>query len=193
MLHGKLSPLASMPALLLAEVHYEQNRLAQARALIGDYLSIAHGLGYVDKLIAAYVTKARLEASDGHYEIAQQTLDEGDRCARVTGFLRLRAHVLCERMRQLLLFGNPAAVTELARQEGLLGGCATVQPHDGCDLRYRVPGDFVGLRGARQWRCRRRDPAAQELVSLRHGTTMSSLRACAWDSSSRPCTTSAMT
>ena len=131
LLHGKLSPLASMPALLLAEVHYEQNRLSQARALILDYLDIAHGLGYVDKLIAAYVTKARLEASDGQYEIAQQTLDEGDRCARVTGFVRLQANVLCERMRQMLVAGNSAAVIDLARQEGLLGSCATVQPHDG--------------------------------------------------------------
>src|SRR5882762_8334544 len=131
LLHGKLSPLASMPALLLAEVHYEQNRLSQARALIVDYLDIAHGLGYVDKLIAAYVTKARLEASDAQYEIARQTLDEGERCGRVTGFIRLQANVLCERMRQMLLTGNSAAVIDLARQEGLLGSCATLQPHDG--------------------------------------------------------------
>jgi ATP/maltotriose-dependent transcriptional regulator MalT len=130
-LHGKPSPLASMPALLLAEVYYEQNELSQARALIVDYLDIAHGLGYVDKLIAAYVTKARLEASDGQYEIAQQTLDDGDKCARVTGFFRLQAQVTCERMRQMLLLGNTAAVIELARQSGLLGGCATFQPHDG--------------------------------------------------------------
>ena len=131
LLHGELSPLASMPALLLAEVHYEQNRLSQASGLIADYLDIAHGLGYVDKLIAAYVTKARLAASDGHHEIAQRTLNEGDRCAHLTGFLRLRANLLCERMRLLLLSGHPAAVTDLARQEGLLGGCATVQPHEG--------------------------------------------------------------
>ncbi len=131
LLHGKLSPLASMPALLLAEVHYEQNRVDQARASIADYLDIAHGLGYVDKLIAAYVTKARLEAGDGQYEIAQRTLDDADARGRVTGFARLQAHVLCERMRQLLLAGNPAAVVELARQSGLLGGCATLQPYGG--------------------------------------------------------------
>lgn len=131
LLHGKLSPLASMPALLLAEIHYEQNHLAPARALIADYLDVAHGLGYVDKLIAAYVTKARLEASDGQYETAQQTLDAGDRCARVTGFVRLQAHVLRERMRQMLLCGNAAAVIDLARQQGLLGSCATLQPRDG--------------------------------------------------------------
>ena len=130
-LHGKLSPLASMPALLLAEVCYEQNDLPRARELIVDYLDVSHGLGYVDKLIAAYVSKARLEASDGQYETAQQTLDEGDRCARSTGFVRLSANILCERMRQLLLSGNPSVVIDLARPAGLLGSSATVQPHEG--------------------------------------------------------------
>jgi LuxR family transcriptional regulator, maltose regulon positive regulatory protein len=163
LLHGKLSPLASMPALLLAEVHYEQNSLSQSRALIVDYLDISHGLGYVDKLIAAYVTKARLEASDGQYEIAQQTLDEGDRCARVTGFVRLAANVLCERMRQMLLVGNSAAVIDLARQAGLLGSCATIQPHNGVTstterlaiswaYAARANGDFDGaIRLLRNW------------------------------------------
>jgi LuxR family transcriptional regulator, maltose regulon positive regulatory protein len=130
-LHGARSPLASMPALLLAEVCYEQNQLPLARALIGDYLGIAHGLGYVDKLIAAYVTKARLEAGDGQFELAQQTLEQGEQCARVTGFLRLHVNVLCERLRQLLLLGNSAAVIDIARQEGLLGGCMPFQPRDG--------------------------------------------------------------
>jgi len=130
-LHGRLSPLASMPALLLAEVCYEQNNLSRARELIVDYLDVSHGLGYVDKLIAAYVSKARLEASDGRCETAQQTLDEGERCARSTGFVRLSANLLCERMRQLLLSGNVSAVIDLARLAGLLGSSATVQPHEG--------------------------------------------------------------
>ena len=99
--------------------------------MIGDYLGIAHGLGYVDKLIAGYVTKARLEAGDGQFELAQQTLDEGERCARVTGFVRLHVNVLCERLRQLLLLGNSAAVIDIARQEGLLGGCTPFQPREG--------------------------------------------------------------
>ncbi|HTY48886.1 MAG TPA: LuxR C-terminal-related transcriptional regulator [Steroidobacteraceae bacterium] len=130
-LHGRLSPLASMPALLLAELHYEQDRPAQARDLIGDYLGISHGLGYVDKLIAAYVTRARLEADDGRPAAAQQTLDEGEKCARMTGFARLQAHVLRERMRQLLECGQAAAVVDVARQAGLLGSCADLQPRAG--------------------------------------------------------------
>src|SRR5262249_61291372 len=44
---------------------------------------------------------------------------------------RLRVQITCERMRQMLLTGNSAAVTDLARQVGLLGSCATIQPHEG--------------------------------------------------------------
>ena len=162
-LHGKLSPLASMPALLLAELDYEQNDLAAARSRIADYLPVSHGLGYVDKLIAGYVCKARLEASEGHYELAQQTLDEGERCAGVTGFLRLQTNVLCERMRQMLLSGNPLGVLECARQAGLLGSCATLQPHAGVtsaterlalawSYAARAGGDFDGaIRLLKNW------------------------------------------
>jgi LuxR family transcriptional regulator, maltose regulon positive regulatory protein len=135
LLHGKLSPLASMPALLLAEVLYEQNDLARAQSLIEDYLDVSHGLGYVDKLIAAYITKARLEAGSGHPEAALRTLGAGDRRACVTGFSRLQAHILCERMRLLIASGNSAGVIDLARQAGLLGSSATVQPHDGVTTR----------------------------------------------------------
>ena len=152
-----------MPALLLAETHYEQNNCAAARTLIEDYMEVCHGLGYVDKLIAAYVTRARLEASDGQYRIAQRTLDEGDRCARATGFPRLQAHMLCERMRQLLANGNTVAVIDLARVSGLLGSCSTLQPHGrvttitecvaiSWSYAARANGDFDGaIRLLKNW------------------------------------------
>jgi LuxR family maltose regulon positive regulatory protein len=130
-LHGRLSPLASMPALLLAELHYERNELAEARALVTDYLDIAHGLGFVDKLIAGYLTKAKLEASEGQYEIAQRTLDEAERAARVSGFSRLLAHVASERLRQSLLRGELELTVEQARQAELLGSCINLQPREG--------------------------------------------------------------
>ena len=49
----------------------------------------------------------------------------------MTGFFRLQVQITCERMRQLLLVGNTTAVIDLARQSGLLGSCATVQPREG--------------------------------------------------------------
>jgi len=128
-LHGRLSPLASMPALLLAEIHYEQNELTEARTLVADYLDVAHGLGYVDKLIAGYLTRSRLEALEGQYEVAQRTLDDADRHAIATGFERLGAHVTAERLRQLALLNRKEEALELARQKGLLGSSTRFQPH----------------------------------------------------------------
>jgi LuxR family maltose regulon positive regulatory protein len=128
-LHGRLSLLVSMPALLLAELHYERGEHAEARSLVADYLPLAHGLGYVDKLIAGFMTKSRLELLDGRHEAAQRTLDDAQRYADTTGFARLRAHVLAERLRQLVLLGRSSEILDIARRSGLLGSSLGYQPH----------------------------------------------------------------
>ena len=137
-MHGRLAPLGSMPALLLAELHYEQNDLPEARELVADYLDLAHGLGYVDKLIAGFLTKSRLESLDGQHEVAERTLDDADRYAIATGFERLAAHVLAERLRQWIALGRREDAIELARQHELLGGSTRFQPHDGVTTRHEV-------------------------------------------------------
>jgi LuxR family transcriptional regulator, maltose regulon positive regulatory protein len=137
-LHGRLSPLASMPALLLAELHYEQNDLKTARALIADYLDLAHGLGYVDKLIAGFITRSRLEALDSQYEVAQRTLDDAEHYSIATGFERLHAHVVTERLRQLTMLGRHEEALELARQHELLGSSTRFQPREGVTTRDEV-------------------------------------------------------
>ena len=139
-LHGRLSPLATLPALLLAGVHYEQNRLGEARALIGDYLEIATGLGYVDKLIAGYVTRARIELMESRYgyEAARRTLDEAERCAVHFGFERLRIHVLAERIRQLRICGERDELLLCAKKEQLLGSCNAFTPRAGVTSRQEM-------------------------------------------------------
>lgn len=137
-LHGRNSPLASMPALLLAEVHYEQDELRQAHALVDDYLDLAHGLGYVDKLIAGFLTKSRLEFLEGSHGAAQRTLDEAERYAAKTGFERLRAHALAERMRQLLILEKRDEAVELARAYALIGSSIRYQPHEAATTRDEV-------------------------------------------------------
>ena len=134
-LHGRLSRLASMPALLLAEVHYEQGELQHAHALVADYLGVAHGLGFVDKLIAGFMTKSRLEFLEGRHEAAQCTLDEAEQYAARTGFERLRAHALAERLRQLLLSDKRGEAVELARASGLMGSSIRYQPHGAATTR----------------------------------------------------------
>jgi LuxR family transcriptional regulator, maltose regulon positive regulatory protein len=137
-MHGRRSPLASMPALLLAEIQYEQNELTEARASIDDHLDVAHGLGYVDKLIAGYLTKSRIEVLDGQYEAAERTLDDADRHAASTGFERLQAHVLAERLRQLSLLGKKEEALELARRNDLLGSSTPFQPQGAVTTRHEL-------------------------------------------------------
>jgi len=137
-MHGRLSMLASMPALLLAELHYEQGELSEAQALVEDYLALAHGLGYVDKLIAGFMTRSRLEFLEGQPEAAQRTLDDAQRYADTTGFGRLQAHVLAERLRQQLLQGQAEEAIELARRAGLLGSSLSYQPHGAVTTRDEI-------------------------------------------------------
>ena len=137
-LHGKLSAIPTLPALLLAGIHYEQNRLEEAWTLIADYLDLANGLGYVDKLIAGYITKARMEfmnERDG-FEAAQRTLDEGERRACETGFERLRINVIAERVRQLMIRDQRDELVHLARREKLLGTCADLAPREGVTSKH---------------------------------------------------------
>jgi LuxR family maltose regulon positive regulatory protein len=71
------SPLASLPALPLAEVLYECNDLDRAEELIEAALPYVNELGFVDQLMAGYLTSARIKHARGDLAGAQLTLDEG--------------------------------------------------------------------------------------------------------------------
>lgn len=104
-LHGEGSPLFAMPTLLLAEVRYEQNRCDEARALL-DGQDIAAKLGFVDKLIAGFVTRSRLAVLGGDFHEGVHALEDGTYIADTYGFDRLHANLLNERLRQLLSLGH---------------------------------------------------------------------------------------
>jgi LuxR family maltose regulon positive regulatory protein len=123
---------------LLAELLYEQGELREAQVLVADYLNLAHGLGYVDKLIAGFMTKSRLEFLEAQYEAAQRTLDDAERYAATTGFERLRAHATAERLRQFLMLGRPDDAVDLAHRAGLLGSSLTHQPHGAVTTRDEI-------------------------------------------------------
>jgi LuxR family transcriptional regulator, maltose regulon positive regulatory protein len=99
---------------------------------------LAHGLGYVDKLIAGFMTKSRLEFLESQHEAAQRTLDDAQRYADTTGFGRLQAHVTAERLRQLLLLGRNEEAIELARRSNLLGSSLSYQPHGAVTTRDEI-------------------------------------------------------
>jgi LuxR family maltose regulon positive regulatory protein len=116
---GERSPLAAMPALLMSEVHYELNHIEAARKLIDTYLPIAAEIGFVDQLIAGFVTKARLAAMDADTASVCDTLSTGARIAEAQTFRRLRLQIAGERVRQLLGSNDVAAAIQVARDAGI--------------------------------------------------------------------------
>lgn len=116
---GRFAPVTAMPALLQAEVCYEQNRLDEARRLVRDYLPLAGETGFVEQLIAGMLCGARLAFLDDRPDEAARILEEGERYAGTRGFVRLRRHVVAERVRQALLGGDPDRALRLGADAGL--------------------------------------------------------------------------
>jgi LuxR family maltose regulon positive regulatory protein len=117
---GQISPLVAMPALLLAELHYERNECARATELIRTYGSEAEKQGFVDHLVAYYVTRARLAMSQHDEEAASAALHEGHLSAARHGFARLENFVIHEEMRRAIADANLDAVRRL--KDGLAQG-----------------------------------------------------------------------
>ncbi len=99
---GRESPLASIPALLLAEIHYERNELEEAHALVSVHLELATGLGFVDQLVAGYLTHSRLERHAGDFAAADRSLERGLELALSRGFHRLVNNIIAEQIAQAL-------------------------------------------------------------------------------------------
>jgi LuxR family maltose regulon positive regulatory protein len=116
---GEHSPLAAMPALLMSEVHYELNQTEAAQKLIDTYLPIAAEIGFVDQLVAGFVTKARLAAIRADSSAICDALSTGARMAVAQAFNRLKLQVSGERVRQLLGGNSVAAAVQVARDAGI--------------------------------------------------------------------------
>jgi LuxR family maltose regulon positive regulatory protein len=117
---GEISPLVAMPALLLADIHYERNECARAAELIRTYGSEAEKQGFVDHLVAYYVTRARLALSQHDEDAASAAIREGHLSAARHGFARLENFVLHEEMRRAIADADLDAVRRL--KEGLAQG-----------------------------------------------------------------------
>jgi LuxR family maltose regulon positive regulatory protein len=126
--------IASVPALLLAEVCYERNDLTQAKALI-DRHHQAPRVGFIDQYVAGYVTGAKLLAYAGDVAAAHRRLDEGMALAESRSLARLRQAIVGERVKLLLDGGEQQRAFEIGRQEGLLGAADGMQPQADCTTR----------------------------------------------------------
>lgn len=103
---GELSPLVAMPALLLADIRYERNEISRAQELIRRFGSEAEKQGFVDHLVAFYVTRARLAAAQGDDAGQIEAAREGHLSATRHGFARLENFILHEDMRRAVAIGD---------------------------------------------------------------------------------------
>lgn len=115
-LHGSRSALYALPASLMAELRYERNQIDAAWTTLSS-LDSAGDLGFMDKLIAYYVTTARILAVKGEFTNAMEVLEEGTSVAERYRFDRLSANILNETTRQLLHLGRTRDAEQLLAGE----------------------------------------------------------------------------
>jgi LuxR family maltose regulon positive regulatory protein len=105
-MEGQVSGLAALPALPLAELHYECGELEEAAQLVERYLPSIRQWGFVDQLASGYLVRARLAAAEGDYASALSGLEEAHLVAIECGLDRLRALVISEQIRMLVKMGQ---------------------------------------------------------------------------------------
>jgi LuxR family transcriptional regulator, maltose regulon positive regulatory protein len=105
-IEGQVSGLAALPALPLAELHYECGELEDAARLVEAYLPSIRQWGFVDQLASGYLVRARLAAAEGDYASALSGLEEAHLVAIECGLDRLRALVISEQVRMLVKLGQ---------------------------------------------------------------------------------------
>jgi LuxR family maltose regulon positive regulatory protein len=116
---GLHSSLAALPALPLSELLYESNELDRARQLLDDTLPYATDLGFVDQLMAGFITQARMKRASGDPAAAYCALDDGMAIAAERGLERLRLAVVAERIKFFLQDGHAAEAIRYAQAAGI--------------------------------------------------------------------------
>jgi LuxR family maltose regulon positive regulatory protein len=159
---GRDDPLGAVVATSLAALHYECNELAEARALIDQYVPLMTSAGFVDQLLNGWVTKARLQLLDGEIDACLETLESASDFGSRHELDRLRVGVNSEQLRILLKLGRPDDAARFARRRGLtnysLVGTAKYTSLDGAvalaNCRMMAADDRFGdaLTLARHWR-----------------------------------------
>ena len=127
---GAATPLAALPASLLALAHYERNELTSAQNLIDQYAAISERLNFVDHQISSFLVPARLHEAAGDDESALALIEEQVRTTHAKGPLptRITTQLTYERVRLLTRLGRAARLRALIREEGLDAPCANFAP-----------------------------------------------------------------
>jgi LuxR family transcriptional regulator, maltose regulon positive regulatory protein len=118
-MEGQISGLAALPALPLAELHYECGELDDAARLVEAYLPSIRQWGFVDQLASGFLVRARLAAAEGDLASALSGLEEAQLVAIECGLDRLRALVLSEQVRMLVKAGQLEQAEQLLHSSDL--------------------------------------------------------------------------
>ena len=101
--HSSATAVCALP---LAELVYENNELELAAQLVDEARPSAVGFGFVDQLVSAFVTQARLQHAHRDVTAALQTLDDGMTIAVERDLERFKLALICERVRLLIEMGR---------------------------------------------------------------------------------------
>jgi LuxR family maltose regulon positive regulatory protein len=99
---GPQSTAAALPASLVARIRYEQGRLDEAEAMIGDRLPAINATAMLECVLTTYVVLARIAASRSNIERAYALLEEAGNLGYTRGWGRLVAAAQVERVRLYL-------------------------------------------------------------------------------------------
>ena len=87
--YGNNSPMSTLPAVLLAQVAYEQGRRDEAEALLRPRISVIRSSGLLECVARASVLLARLALHRGRHRAALALLRETEAIGRARGWPRL--------------------------------------------------------------------------------------------------------
>jgi ATP/maltotriose-dependent transcriptional regulator MalT len=99
--YGNHSPISSIPAILLAQVAYEQGRLDEAEALLRPRMPVIRASGIPECVVRASLLLARLSLHRGHHRAALATLREAEVIGRARRWPRLVSAAAMEHSRTL--------------------------------------------------------------------------------------------
>lgn len=123
---GINSDVAALTALPLAEVLYETNQLARAEDLVQNTLPYATEMGFVDQLLAGFVTRARICRARADRAGAARALEQAAIIAIERKLDRLHFAIIEERVRTLIQDGQS---DDAARYLDEVGVARAVEAH----------------------------------------------------------------
>jgi len=118
-LHSRIPGLAALPGLPLSELLYDCGELEAARSLVDEHMQAARQWGFIDQLAAGYLVRAKLSVAAGNFDVALAGLEEANLVAIECGLERLRALIMAERVRILILAGDHPGAQQVFQFSGL--------------------------------------------------------------------------